>query len=489
MNENRNLRICLATAEFAPLAKTGGLADVSAALSTYLHKAGHDVRVLMPYYASLKREHLLIENVEGLQNLRINIGPWDVEYSIDKATIERSGLTIYLLRCPALYDRAGLYTSGGDEHLRFILLSRAAFEMCQRMQFAPDIMHCHDWHTALIPLYLRTLYARDALFARTRSVLTIHNIGYQGVFGADILADLNLGHFQEQLHQDDIAKGRINFLKTGILYADLLTTVSPTYAREIQGSEYGMGLDGFLRARADVLVGILNGVDSDEWNPETDTLIPHNYSAEDKSGKENCKAALLAELGLRNRTHQPLIGIVSRLVSQKGFDLLEHVLPQLLARRDFSLAVLGSGEPHIEWFFESLQRHARDRVCFYHGYNNKLAHLIEAGSDLFLMPSRYEPCGLNQMYSLKYGTVPVVRETGGLADSVQAISPDKGTGTGILFRDYDEAGLTWAMNTALDLFENKPLWKKVVHNGMTQDFSWQKQGEQYVNIFRQLSGS
>jgi len=482
-----NLKICLATSELAPLAKSGGLADVSAALSAYLHREGHDIRVLMPFYSSIKREHLDIESVENLQNLSVTIGPWDIEYAIDRATLPASGLPVYLLRCPVLYDRPTLYTSAADEHLRFILLSRVAIEMCQHMRFAPDIFHCHDWHTALIPLYLRTIYSWDKLFAATRSVLTIHNIGYQGIFSADISADLDLGADEHHLHQDDLALGRINFMKTGLLFAHLLTTVSPTYALEIQGAEYGMGLDDILRVRSDVLLGILNGVDYDEWDPATDALIPQTFSSNDLSGKAVCKQELMRELGLAGDASQPLIGFVSRLVGQKGIDLMERVLPGLLARNNFSLAVLGSGESRFELFFESLQRAARGRVSFYRGYNDKLAHWIEAGSDMFVMPSVYEPCGLNQMYSLKYGTIPIVREIGGLADSVQLINPAAGTGTGILFRDYDEAGLAWAITRALELFEDRVLWQKIMQNGMAMDYSWQRQGEQYVKIFRRLA--
>ncbi len=486
MNNSNPLNIFLATAEYAPLAKSGGLADVSAALSEYLHGAGHDVRVLMPFYSTLDRSNLDVQPVEGLQNLTMKVGPWDIEYAVDRGTFA-NGTSVYLLRCPALFDRPGLYTADADEHLRFILLSRAAIELCQRMQFAPDIFHCHDWHTALIPLYLKTVYSWDRLFASTKSVMTIHNIGYQGMFPAAIAADLGLGYSQHQLHQDDFAAGVINFLKTGLLHADLLTTVSPTYAHEIQGEEYGMGLDGILRDRRHALIGILNGVDHREWDPATDPLIPANYSADDLSGKAVCKQQLLQELGLPD-TRQPLIGIVSRLVTQKGFDLLERALPFLLSHRGFSLAVLGSGEPRYEQFFESMQQHARHRVSFYRGYNNKLAHWIEAGSDMFLMPSRYEPCGLNQMYSLKYGTVPIVRATGGLADSVEPINPRNGTGTGVLFDHYDESGVAWAIDTALDLYDNKPLWNRIIQNGMSMDFSWQQQGAQYVTLFRTLCG-
>jgi len=483
----RKLKICLASSEVAPLAKTGGLADVSAALSSALHDAGHDVRLLMPCYDTIDTRALDITPVSGLQDIAIRIGHRDGHFSIDSTTLPGSTLTIYLLRCPELYERGSIYTNSDDEHLRFILLSRAAIVMCQHMQFAPDIMHCHDWHTALIPLYLKTYYSWDKLFANTRSVLTIHNIGYQGVFGTGIIADLDLGGSVSELHQDDLGNGRINFLKTGVLHADLLTTVSPTYAEEIKGDEYGMGLQDLLRARSNTLVGILNGVDYNDWNPASDKHIAANYSPQNMSGKAACKKQLQTSLGLPVSAERPLIGIVTRLVSQKGIDLIDQVLPSLLANRDFSLTVLGSGEAHYEEFFHWLQRKFPEKVCFYRGYNERLAHIIEAGSDMFLMPSLYEPCGLNQMYSLKYGTVPIVRNTGGLADSVQLIDPEDGSGTGVVFNSYNEAALAWAINTALDLYRNKALWKQVVQNGMAQNFSWTHQAQQYANLFRKLS--
>ena len=488
MTEKTKLRICLAAAEVAPLAKTGGLADVAAALPAYLHRQGHDVRVLMPRYARLEGQGLDIRPVAFLQDLPMRIGPWDLRYSIDTTTLPGSDLPIYLLRCPQLYDREGIYTQDGDEHLRFILLSRAAIEMCQGMAFAPHVFHCHDWHTALIPLFLRSIYAWDALFGSSRSVLTIHNIGYQGVFPAAILPDLALGGDSGLLHQDDLNAGRINFMKHGVLYADLITAVSPRYAQEIQGEEYGLGLDALLRQRSASVVGILNGVDYHEWNPQTDALIPRKYSSRDLRGKARCKQLLMEQMGLSGGAEQPLLGIVSRLVAQKGIELMEQVLPPLLRQRDFSLAVLGSGESRYEAFFEQLQRAFPGRVSFYRGYNNTLAHWIEAGADMFLMPSLYEPCGLNQMYSLKYGTVPIVRETGGLADSVEQVNPATATGTGILFRDYNSQGLRWALNTALDLYANQPLWRKIMRNGMARDYSWDQQGAHYVDLFRRLSG-
>lgn len=481
------LKICLVSSELAPLAKTGGLADVSFALARYLHDAGHDVRSLIPRYSSIDTAGFDVRPVEALSNLRMQIGPLDLSYSIDIAVLPDTQASVYLLNCPHFYSRDGIYSQDADEYLRFVMLSRAAIEMCQHTGFAPDIFHCHDWQTALIPLYLRSAYGWDRLFANTKAVLTIHNIGYQGMFPAQVLGDLYLAGAEQYLHQDDLKDGVINFLKTGILYADLVTTVSPTYAREILGDEYGMGLNHLLRERSNSVVGILNGVDYDEWDPATDPLIPANYSPDDLGGKLECKRTLLSEFGLDADPDRPLIGLVGRLVGQKGLELIEQVVPALLDRRSFSVAVIGSGEAHYEQFFHWLNGRFRDRVFFYRGYNNELAHWIEAGSDMFLMPSRYEPCGLNQMYSLKYGTVPIVRETGGLADSVEQVSPAAGSGTGILFRDYTGAGLAWALNTALDLFEDKGLWTKLIANGMAQDFSWEQQGEHYVSLFRQLS--
>ncbi len=488
MPKSQTLKICLASSELAPLAKTGGLADVSAALGAELHRSGHELKVVLPRYSSIDETGLDVRLVDELGGLSIRAGGQVIDYSIVRANLPGSGLPLYLVDCPRFFQRGALYTNDGDEFLRFVLLSRAALELCQRLKFAPDIFHCNDWQTSLIPLYLKTTYAWDQLFANTRSVLTIHNIGYQGMFPGPVLPELGLDGAEHHLHQDDLKDGVINFLKTGILYADAITTVSPTYAREIMGDDYGMGLNHLLRERMSSVFGILNGVDYGEWNPETDTLIPANYSAEDLSGKRECKRVLMQELGLDPIVERPLVGLVSRLAGQKGIDLIEEVMPRFLGQRDMAFAVLGSGESTYEAFFERLQSVYRDRVCYYRGFSNKLAHMIEAGSDMFLMPSLYEPCGLNQMYSLKYGTVPVVRETGGLADSVRQVNPATGTGDGVLFRDYNADGLAWALHHSLELFANGPLWKRIMLNGMAKDFSWKQQVGLYVELFERLTG-
>jgi starch synthase len=482
---DNKLKIFLTCSEYTPLAKTGGLADVTAALSAYFDSAGHDIRVLLPFYASMDIAGLEIEIVPELQDMELTLGDRSFSYWIVKARSDGPGPDIHLLQCPELYGGDELY-SGPDEHLGFILLSRAALEMCRKLEFSPDIFHIHDWHTALVPIYLKTLYSGDQLFSGTRTVLTIHNIGYQGVFGSAILDETGLSDSAGLLDQADLEDDQVNFLKTGVMHADLLTTVSPTYSREILEPEYGMGLEHQLRTRGGSVVGILNGVDYAEWDPEIDPLIPFPYSSKDLSGKEKNKQAVMEEMGLDYRFDQPLVGMITRLTYQKGIDLVQQALPDLLSSRELSVAVLGSGENEYEEFFHWLQGEYPGRVGFFNGFNNQLAHRIEAGSDLFLMPSRYEPCGLNQMYSLRYGTVPVVRATGGLADSVQHFDPAAGTGTGVVFHDYDANGLKWALNTSLDLYANKHGWKHVVFNGMQKNYSWEEQGRIYIERFRRL---
>ncbi|MDH3590143.1 MAG: glycogen synthase, partial [Gammaproteobacteria bacterium] len=380
--------------------------------------------------------------------------------------------------------RPGIYTGDDDEHMRFIMLSRGAIECCQRMAWSPQIIQCNDWQTGLVPLFLKRGYAWDSLFENTRTVLSIHNIGYQGVFGMEILDAAGLSDHQDLLPQTDLQHGKINFLKTGVLHADALTTVSPTYAREICTAEYGMGLEDLLKQRSGDLHGILNGVDYDAWCPERDPFIPHPYSNDNLLGKAHNKNALQTRFDLTADPEIPLVGVVSRLVTQKGFDLAYSVLPRLLREQKMQLAVLGSGEYRYEEFFSWLAHQFPSSAGFWRGFNNPLAHLIEAGSDIFLMPSLYEPCGLNQMYSLRYGTVPVVRKTGGLADTV--IPHTEPDGNGIVFEHANESGLTWALQTALELYSDRASWRKLIANGMRQDFSWDRQVREYEQLFQKL---
>jgi starch synthase len=468
------VNVLFVASEMAPFAKTGGLADVMAALPSYLSRAGHDVRVVMPLYDTVDTSKATFQ---AIMDLELPLGTHRYQLKIFQVG---TGPRLYFVHCPALYARGRLYTSDPDEHRRFLALSYAAMLICQRTGFAPDILHGHDWQAALLPMIVKTVFANDPRFAKTRSLLTIHNLMYQGSFPVAIGPDTNLTSVAHLFHQDLMKAGRVNFLLQGILYADGVSTVSPTYAQEIQTEKYGGGLDGFLRARKSTVVGILNGVDYAEWSPETDRHIPHHYSARDLAGKERCKEHLLTSLGLPYVKGVPVLGIVSRLVGQKGFGLLDPAMFDLLRKHGFQLVVLGSGEPALEDMFGHMQRAYPRQVCFYQGFKNDLAHLIEAGADMFVMPSVYEPCGLNQLYSLRYGTVPIVHRTGGLADTV---TPR----TGFPFAHHDEAGLRWAIEAALAAYRDPAQWSRLVQNGMAQDFSWEAQGKLYELLYARLS--
>jgi starch synthase len=444
------------------------------------------VRVFLPLHRVIARGATPRWPVEFLQDVPLRLGAHDLRFSVLLARRPDGATLVYLVDCPALYDRAGLYGDAPDEHLRYLLLTHAAILSCQRMAFAPQIFHCNDWHTGLGPLLLRTVYSWDRLFHDTRSVLTIHNIGYQGVFPASVAPDTGLEGWQHWLDHGERVSGHINLLKEGVVHAHHLTTVSPTYAREIQTPEYGYGLDPLLRARAAQLTGILNGVDYDEWDPRRDRHLPERYGANQLGAKARIKALLQERLGLAVESRVPLVGIVSRMTVQKGFDLLFDALPELLEGESFQLAVLGSGEARYEEFFAGLATRWPGRVSFTRAYDESLSHWIEAGSDAFLMPSLYEPCGLNQMYSLRYGTVPIVRRTGGLADSVQHYDPATRQGTGIVFNDYDVGGVSWALRTALALYPQKAHWRRLVQNGMAQDFSWRRQVGEYIALYERL---
>ncbi len=480
------MRICFVASEVAPLAKTGGLADVAGALPRHLRDQGHDIRVFMPFYSSIGTAALEMVPVEGAQNVELRLGAHLYRYSLLATKLPGSAVPLYLVHCPAVYDRPTIYTIGHDEHLRFLVLQRAALDGCQRLQFAPDIVHCNDWHTALMPMLLKTVYAWDSLFSATRSVLSIHNIGYQGWFDAATTYDVG-GNVWNLLAPETQAGGGFNWLREGVRSADAVTSVSPTYAAEISTPLGGHGLDVVLRARPDGVVGILNGVDYTEWDPQTDRYLKHRYSPQDVSGKSQTKRAFLDWLNLPIAASAPVLGMVTRLTVQKGIDLLFSTLPETIATRGLCCVLLGSGEERYESFFTSLQQRFPDRVVFHRGYSEELAHLIEAASDMFLMPSLYEPCGLNQMYSLRYGTVPIVRRTGGLADSVQHWDPATRRGTGVLFNHFDPPAVRWALHTALDLFEDRDAWLQMMRNGMAQDFSWDRQSREYVKLYQGLA--
>lgn len=478
-----SLDICHITPEISPFAKVGGLADVAGALPPAVAALGHTVRVVFPLYGRIDADRHGFQPL--LRDLTLDLGRH--EYTVDVLRAEGPhGVEYLAVRCDPLYGRDALYTDEPDEHLRFLLLSRAALEICQHLQWGPAIFHCHDWQTALVPVYLRSRYAWDRLFENSRSVLTLHNLGYQGTFPSTILEDVGLPGNEHHLDADDLAAGRVGFLKSGIQAADLLTTVSPTYAEEIQTEAMGFGLDGLLRSRAADLVGILNGVDDEVWNPRTDPLIPFHYSAKSPWRKVKNTEALLTAVGLPYEKGVPVVGIVSRLATQKGLDLVQRPLDEQFTAGAMRGVVLGTGEPDLEAQFHALQRRHPQNFCFYRGFSEELAHLVEAGSNFFLMPSRYEPCGLNQMYSQLYGCVPLVRRTGGLADSVKQIDPATSAGTGVLFDHATEDGVRWALRTALSAYRDPELWRRIVENGMTRDFSWRRRASEYVDVYNRL---
>ncbi len=477
------MKILFVSSEVAPFAKTGGLGDVGAALPRALAARGHDVRVVMPAYRRVFEGKHALEPL--LPAIGAALGPVRLGFETLAAKLPGSDVPVYLVHCPRLYDRPNVYTQDGDEHVRFALLAWAALRIAQQLAFAPDVVHANDWQTALLPLMVQSVFAWDRLFHATRSVLTIHNIGHQGTFGAGVLPETGLAAAAGSFHQEQLRAGRLSFLLTGILYANAITTVSPTYAREIQTAAHGVGLDPFLRARSDVLFGILNGIDEDEWSPERDRHIPARYSAERLDGKAANQAALRRELGLG--PGGPVIGMVSRLAWQKGLDLCFEALPALLSQSPAELVVLGSGEPRYEAMFADLARRWPSRVAFANKFSEPLAHLIEAGSDAFLMPSRYEPCGLNQMYSLAYGTPPIVHRTGGLADTVQHFSAATGQGNGFVFDHFDTRGLKWALGEALASWRDRAAWARLVDNGMRERHGWSERVRLYENLYRALT--
>ena len=484
------MKVLFVSSEVAPFAKAGGLGDVSAALPRHLHALGHEVRLFLPMYRRVLAPGRRFTEV--LPEMAFRLGQHLVRVAILTSPLPGSAVPVYFVRCAALYDRPSIYGSGADEHLRFAVLCQAALRACLELGFAPDIAHVNDWQTAIIPLLLKTQFRGEGLFSRTRSLLTIHNLGHQGSFDARLLPETGLGPAAGLVHGDDLRAGRIGYLTTGILHANAITTVSPTYAREIQTMESGLGLDGLLRSRRDVLFGILNGIDDVEWDPAKDHYLNHHFNASDLSGKERNKEYLIKVAGLPYRREVPLVAIVSRLVWQKGFDLCIPVLPALLKRRGFQLLVLGTGEPRYETFFRGLAQALPRQVAFQNVFAEDRAHLVEAGADLFLMPSRYEPCGLNQMYSLRYGTVPIVHKTGGLADTVWQVDPERGRGTGFVFEHFDEAGLSWAINRALDVWgtgtgADRERWRAIQRRGMLLPLGWSHRIDEYVGLYRKLA--
>jgi starch synthase len=472
------MRILFVASEGLPFSKTGGLADVVEALPKALVAQGHDVAVVLPRYRNTQIKNIVIKS------LTIPMGT-SLRFPRIADGARPGGVQYFFVDDPQYFDREQLYGVGGrdypDNAERFAEFARAAIELAKQL-WMPDVIHCHDWQSALVPVLLRTAYTPDPQLSGIPVIFTIHNMGYHGLFSRDALARIGL---PDSLFRIDALEffGHLNYLKGGLLFSDYLTTVSRKYAEEIQTTEYGQGLDGVVRTRADHLVGILNGVDYSVWNPEVDSLIAARYSASDLSGKQACKRDLLAAFQLPEENLQrPLIGIVSRFADQKGFDLLAQVADELM-QEDMAIVALGSGEAKHERMFRELSQQFPERLAVKIAYDNTLAHKIEAGADIFLMPSRYEPCGLNQIYSLRYGTVPVVRATGGLDDTIEPFDPASGRGTGFKFSEYTGPALLAALHEALATYGDKTAWRRLQANGMAKDFSWNASALEYGRLY------
>lgn len=488
------MNILFATSEAVPFAKTGGLADVSGALPIEVSKLGHSAAVILPAYRQALTCGMPIEPVPG--EFSIQIGTRSVSGRLLKSHLPESNVPVYLVDQPEYFDRPQLYREEGidyrDNCERFVFFSRAVLEAIRLLDLKVDVLHANDWQTGLIPAYLKIEYRQRPGYERIGSLLTIHNLAYQGLFWHwdMLLTGLDWKHFNWQQME---FFGNLNLLKTGLVFADRLNSVSPRYAEEIQSAPLGCGLEGVLQQRRGVLSGIINGTDYRHWNPETDTHLPMRYGpANVRAGKAAAKAALQAELGLAVEPDMPLVALVGRLVDQKGIDLVGAVLRDWSQYRDVQWAILGTGDPQYHELFTTLAKRTPRKVAVRLEFSDPLAHRIEAGGDIFLMPSRYEPCGLNQLYSLKYGTVPVVRATGGLADTVTDTSEETlaaGTATGFSFREYSGLALSETLDRACKAFTNQTAWNQLQAAGMRQDWSWASSARKYVALYEQTAAA
>ena len=503
--ERTGYTVCQVASEMVPFAKTGGLADVLGALTPQLKKSNIAVTAFLPLYKQVK------ENTPNLIStgitVKVKIGDNLVAGMIWKTQLQ--GVDVYFIQRDEYYHRDYLYgTSAGDykdNAERFIFFSRAVLEAIKRLNIKPDIIHCHDWQSALIPIYLKTLYKKDPHFATTKTLFTVHNLAYQGLFWHWDMKLIGLDWEYFNYKQLEFY-GQVNFLKGGLVFADMLSTVSPQYAREIQTPVFGERLDGVLRERAGDLYGIINGVDYDQWNPAVDKYIPVKYTEKKLVDKVKNKQALQKKCGLPI-TDAPMIGMIGRLASQKGFDLVSEVFDKIMMlapKRHGALmapqfVLLGTGEEKYHQIFREIARKYPTQVSANIAFDNSLAHLITAGADMFLMPSRYEPCGLNQLYALKYGTIPIVHETGGLADSIHNYLPDHSavragtpedlkakTATGFSFKNYSAQEMLSCIKSALALYEDIKPWKQLMKNAMAQDFSWEHSSKEYIVLYKKL---
>ena len=477
------MKICFVSSESDPFVKTGGLADVSGSLPIALENLGCELKLFLPYYDLIDSNRFNIKPVDGFKNIKVKIGEKTTEFNLFSCKLQNTSIDAYFIDCPGYFHRKKVYTNDADEDERFILYQNAVLISLQLLNWAPDVIHCNDWQTGLIPAYLKKNYSTDGFFSKTVSVFSIHNIAYQGLFDKSSFLKTNFPKDDFQPFGPFELYNKFCFIKAGISFAEIVTTVSQTYAEEIKTPEFGCGLEGVLVNRKDNLYGIINGINNKVWNPALDKLIPQNYSFQTFADKVKNKKLLLEKAKLEFNENTPLLGIVSRFAWQKGFELFEPIMEKLLLN-DLQLVVLGEGEKKYEDYFKNISSKYPEKIKAFVEYNNDIAHQITAASDIFLMPSKYEPCGLNQMYSLQYGTVPVVRKTGGLADTVKDIYEYPETGNGFNFIDIDPSQFYDAITRALTCFKNKNTWMKIVQNGMQEDFSWNNSAKKYLDIYK-----
>jgi starch synthase len=483
----QRFKILLVSPEIKPFAATGGLADMVAALAKALHRIGHDVRLIMPRYKSTAQDRFGIRPIEA--DVDVPVGAQTLKAEIHEGRLADS-IPVYLVGKERYFWRDDLYTEQGrdfpDNAERFIFFCRAALETCKALDFQPDIIHCSDWQTGLVPAYLKTLYREDAFFRDTRTLLSIHNLGYQGNFWN---FDLPLANLPWDIFTPEGVEfyGMFSFLKAGIVYSDILTTVSPSYSKEILTQDFGFRMEGVLQLRAQDLHGILNGVDYDEWDPQRDPLIEKNYAPDSMAGKAVCKRDLLAKLSLKADARTPLLCMITRLSLQKGIDLVLDNMGKILATGAV-VVILGTGEPRFEKLCAKLAKRHRGSFACVMGFNETLSHRIFSASDFILVPSRYEPCGLTQMYALRYGTAPIVRAVGGLQDSVTEFDPETGQGTGFRFDRFDIAALITSLDKAVAVYRNEKHWRQVTRNAMSADHSWSDAARQYSRLYAKVLG-
>lgn len=490
---SKPLSILFVSSEVIPFAKTGGLADVSGSMPQVVRELGHDIRIIMPKYAVVSERRFKIHDIKRLTDMPVEIGEKTYLGSVKSSFITniKTKVQVYFLSNDVLFNRTDLYIDPKtknpwpDNDDRFIFFSRGVIQTLLRLGWKPDILHLNDWQTGLIAAMIKTEYAKEPLFKNTKIVYTVHNAAYQGDFSGSSLVKTGLP--ESMFAENGIAQnGHLNMMKAGLLYSDIITTVSDTYAKEIRSTkEYGFGLEAVFKKRARHTYGLLNGMDTTVWNPATDPLIAQQFSFDDLQGKLVNKKALCERFGLPFDEKIPIIGMVTRLVDQKGLDLVEDKLDALMGE-PVQFVVLGSGEKRYEDMLLKAAKKHNKRMGVEIGFNEKLAHLIEAGADMFLMPSLYEPCGLNQMYSLHYGTLPIVRATGGLADTVEDLDGKPKSGTGFVFEKYSSTEMMKAIKRAIAAFKKKDIWSAAMERAMKKDFSWDASARKYIDLYREI---